>query len=365
MRCFVCIILIIGSHQILYAQDIYEDSIAHKLTFHVNANPFIKNNEYFGSFTKGFTGIGFILQPQIKYSIDDRTTLSLGYHFLKYSGINSFSEAIPLFRLKSRLFKDFTFIFGHLNGARQHELSEPLYRFDNDYQNQIEYGIQFLIDKKRFKSDVWLHWEQFIKKDDPFPEELYVGSKTWLQLYKKRNFSFQIWNEMLISHLGGQIDLSSNPDRTILNYSIGPEFTFQIKKESKLSFTYVFYKSTIVKQVKNQNSPFYIPLDSGSAHYPQVHFEQHDIKLLLGYWHASSFVSPRGEYLFFSVSDFNSSVVEKDRKLWTSSVSYTFKPFHYLSIFAHTGFYYDPIHDQFDYTYGLRALLILNFSLKN
>jgi len=208
MRCFVCIILIIGSHQILYAQDIYEDSIAHKLTFHVNANPFIKNNEYFGSFTKGFTGIGFILQPQIKYSIDE------------------------------------------------HELSEPLYRFDNDYQNQIEYGIQFLIDKKRFKSDVWLHWEQFIKKDDPFPEELYVGSKTWLQLYKKRNFSFQIWNEMLISHLGGQIDLSSNPDRTILNYSIGPEFTFQIKKESKLSFTYVFYKSTIVKQVKNQNSPF-------------------------------------------------------------------------------------------------------------
>jgi len=365
MRLVVIVLIYIVTNQIGSSQSEIEDSIEHKLTFHFNTNTFIKNNEYFGAFTKGFTGIGFILQPHLQYKIDNHTTVSLGYHVLKYSGLDSFSEAIPLFRIETILKNDLTLIIGHLKGGRHHQLSEPLYRIDRDYQNQIEYGVQSLFEKEWISMDTWLHWEKFIQKNDPFPEELYVGSNTTIRLFRHKGFSASLTSELLISHLGGQIDAALNPDRTILNYSVGPKFTFKLSATTDLSFEYVYYKSSVVKQVADRTSLFFIPLESGSAVYPQLYIDHNSINASIGFWNANSFVSPRGEFLFFSLSDYDQSIVEEDRNLWTSSLSYDFKPFHYLSLFTQLGLYYDVSNDQLDYTYGLRILLKLNFSLKH
>jgi len=363
MRFILLVLIYILSNQITCAQSEFQDSIAHKLTFHFNGDSFLKNNEYFGRFTEGFTGIGFILQPYIQYNIDNKTTVSLGYHFLKFSGLDNVSEAIPLFRIQSKLQDNLMVILGHLKGGRLHELSQPLYRIDYDYQNQIEYGLQFILDSDWINSDVWLHWEKFIQKNDPFPEELYVGSKTSFSLIKNNKYLVALNGELLISHLGGQIDLAENPDRTILNYSVGPSVSFFISPSAEVSFDFIYYKSSLVKQVTDRNSPFYIPLGSGSAIYPQVYFQTQNFTTSFGYWNANSFVSPRGESLFFSISDFDRSVIEEDRKLLTSSVSYDYKPFHYLSFVAQAGLYYDTVNEQLDYTYGIRAFLNLNFKL--
>lgn len=360
MRCVVSILLLITTFGSVSAQQSVQDSSSQKFTYHLNADSFLKNNEYFSPHTDGFTGIGIILQPHLRYQIDGNSSIKLGYHFLKFSGLNSFSEAIPLITIQTSFYEGWTLLLGSINGAAKHNLSEPLYRIDNDYQNQIEYGIQSLLEFDWIDADIWLHWEQFIKKDDPFPEEVFAGSTSRILVKKFEAFALHVNSEFLVSHLGGQIDASDNPDRTILNYSFGPSLSYSPAKDIDLTFKYLFYKSSVVKQVADVQSQYYLPVDSGQAHYPQISLRYRKLKLTAGYWSSDSFISPRGEYLFSSLSDINPLFLSSIRHLWTNVLTYDFNPFPYiaLSVFGNT--YFDSLNEHIDYSYGLRALLKLD-----
>lgn len=364
MRAQFTILMLICLSICSYSQLEYQDSVRQKLTFQFNADAFLKNNEYFNPYTEGFTGIGIILQPKLHFQIDKRTSISLGYHFLKFSGLNNFSEAIPLFQIDTEFTQDIHLIIGQLQGGRLHKLSEPLYRIDNDYQNQIEYGLQLLILKDWLRSDVWLHWDQFIKKDDPFPEEIYAGSTQRLTVLNRHKFGLDLSAELLISHLGGQIDAADNPDRTILNYSFGPTFTYKLTAQSIFSAECLFYKSSVVKQVADTQSQYFIPFESGNAWYSRLQLSVPSIDVKLGYWSGTGFISPIGESLFLSVSDFDPDFTEEHRKLLTTHVEYAASMFDYLSIYAQSGLYYDTATNHLDYMYGLRFLLQLGFKLK-
>lgn len=360
MRFLFIFLIYFGLENSVSAQA-YQDSVEHKLSFHFTGDSFLKNNEFFSPHTEGFTGIGFIIQPRANYQIDKRSSVELGYHFLKYSGLNSFSEAIPLFTIRSTFKPGWTVLLGAIQGGAKHKLSEPFYRIDNDYQNQIEYGIQSLFDYDWMSSDLWLHWEQFIKKDDPFPEEVYAGNTTKILLSQMKSFSIHINSELLISHLGGQIDADDNPDRTILNYAIGPSLSYNQSERFKMTLKYLFYKSSITKQVADRQSPFYIPFDAGHAHYPQLNVTVHKFIVTTGYWLSNSFVSPRGEFLFSSIADNNAVFLAAMRRIWTNVLTYDIVPFPYLSLSVFGSTYYDRIEDHIDYHYGIRALVNLQF----
>jgi len=361
MRWIVSMLLLLFSIQCVDAQENKPDSTSQKFTFHLNADSFLKNNEYFSPHTDGFTGIGLILQPHSRYQIDQNSSITLGYHFLKFSGLNSFSEAIPLITIQTSLYKGWTLLLGTIKGAAKHKLTEPLYRIDNDYQNQIEYGIQSLFDYEWINADIWLHWEQFIKKDDPFPEEVFVGSTSRILIKTFDSFRLHLNSEFLVSHLGGQIDASDNPDRTVLNYSLGPSVTLSAGSTLDITFKYQYYKSSIVKQVADNQSPLFIPFDSGHAHYPQVRIKSGGLQISTGYWSSESFVSPRGEFLFSSLSDINPLFLSSVRHLWTNMLTYDSKPFPYLALSVFGITYYDSILNHIDYSYGLRAIVKLDF----
>lgn len=360
MRFLFIFLIYFGLMSCVYAQS-YEDSVSHKLSLHFTGDSFLKNNEFFSPHTEGFTGIGFIIQPRLNYQIDERSSVELGYHFLKYSGLNSFSEAIPLFTIRSTVKPGWTVLLGSIEGGAKHKLSEPFYRIDNDYQNQIEYGIQSLLDYDWISSDLWLHWEQFIKKDDPFPEEVYGGNTSKIRITQTKTFSIHLNSELLISHLGGQIDADDNPDRTILNYAVGPSLTHQHNQNLKLTLKYLFYKSSVTKQVADSQSQFYIPFATGHAHYPQLKILANTFSVTTGYWSSNSFVSPRGEFLFSSLSDNNAKYSEAIRKIWTNVLTYDINPFPYLRLSVFGSTYFDAIEKHLDYHYGLRALLKLYF----
>ena len=361
MRFFFILLICYGFGSCAYAQTMYQDSVVHKLTVHITGDSFLKNNEFFSPHTDGFTGIGFILQPRLKYQIDEQTSVELGYHFLKYSGLNSFSEAIPLFTIRSTLKPGWTVLFGAIEGAAKHKLSEPVYRIDNDYQNQIEYGVQSLLDYEWIESDLWLHWEQFIKKDDPFPEEVYAGNTTNMRFFERKPFSIYFNTELLISHLGGQIDADENPDRTILNYAVGPSISYHQNDNVKVTLKYLYYKSSVTKQVADRQHEFYIPFDSGHAHYPQLNLTAHTFSMTTGYWFSNSFVSPRGEFLFSSIADNDRLFSRAIRKIWTNVITYNINPFPYLSLSVFSSTYFDTIQNHLDYHYGLRAVIKLDF----
>lgn len=361
MRFGLSILILLAFLDWTIAQHNEQDSTSKSLHYHLLADSFLKNNEYFSPHTDGFTGIGLILQPHVTYKIDGNSSIKLGYHFLKYSGLDSFSEAIPLFSLQTSFYEGWTLIIGSIQGGAKHKLTEPLYRIDNDYQNRIEYGLQSLIKYDWITADVWLHWEQFIKKDDPFPEEVYGGSTARILIKEFDPVSIHLNTELLISHLGGQIDADDNPDRTLINYAIGPSLTYNLYDDVDVTFKYAYYKSSVVKQVADTQSQFYLPLDSGEAHYPQLSLKYKDVNLTMGYWSSDSFFSPRGEFLFSSLSDKSARFSEPIRNLWTNVLTYDFTPFPYLDLSLFGITYYDAIRVKIDYSYGIRFLLQLEF----
>lgn len=333
----------------LNGQETTQDTTANHYSSIIPTHFFIKNNEYFSPYTEGFTGIGVITQPSVSYHFDEKSKLTVGVHFLKYSGLNSFSEIIPLIRFESQLLESLKLIIGNIDGASKHKLSEPLYRYDLDYQNRVEYGLQVLVINNVITSDTWLHWEQFIEKNDPFPEELFVGNVSRFALMQRDKINFNVRTELLISHVGGQIDQSSNPDRTLLNYSISPAIGF-LNDEFKLTFSTGFYQSTVVNGNVMNNGQLFLSEENGNGLLYQLRFTYKKLEVAIGFWDATNFYSPIGEPLYFSFNDNTRELISSDRSLLTSSLHYPWQPFEYLSLDTGYRGYYDTNADQFDYT---------------
>jgi len=356
--CIVCLFLLISST--LQSQSIEQDSISNTFEATVPVHFFIKNNEYFSPFTDGFTGIGVIAQPCIAYRFDQKSKLSVGVHVLKFSGLNSFSEIIPLIRFQTNIVKPLTLIFGSIDGAQQHQLSEPFYRYDLNFQNRVEYGLQALIKTKTFRSDTWLNWEQFIERNDPFPEELFVGNVSHLQIFPENKIQLDLNSELLISHLGGQIDLATNPDRTLFNYSISPSVGFQTDKLS-VDFKPAYYYFTVVNGNQLSNGNVFLAQDTGSGFWYNLMIEFNSIDIAVGYWSATNFYSSIGEALFFSYNDSSLELISSSRNLWTNSIHYDWQAFDYLLIDAGYRGYYDADNNQFDYTIYLNCNVKIDF----
>lgn len=356
---FWCVIFLVFSNIDLTGQQLSQDTVASKYSVNLPAHFFIKNNEYFNPYTEGFTGIGVIAQPNVSYHFDEKSKFTVGAHFLKYSGLNSFSEIIPLIRFESQLLKCFKLIVGNIEGAGKHQLSEPLYRYDLDYQNRVEYGLQALIKSKRITSDTWLNWEQFVEKNDPFPEMLFVGNVSTFDLIKKNAFRLDVNTEILISHVGGQIDQASNPDRTLLNYSISPSLGMELNG-FQLIFKPGFYRFNVVNGNLSNNGQLFLNEENGYGLWYQLMSNVNKLVVSIGYWNATDFYAPIGESLFFSYNDETLELISSNRSLLTSSLDFPWQPFDYLQLDAGYRGYYDTSSKQFDYTIYFNLIVTLN-----
>ena len=339
----------------------FEDSLSSSLSFCSYANSFLKNNEYFSPYTQGFTGIGVFFQPQLRYQLDAKTKIHIGYHFLKYSGLNSVSESIPLFRLEHQFSSFFTLVMGQLYSGLHHDLEEPHYRIDRDYQNNVEYGIQLFLDKEWIHVDSWLHWAQFIQRNDPFPESIYAGQNYDIRLFENEVFGLYANAELLISHQGGQIDVPSDIDRTLLNTMIGVAPQWKLAPHKSITLQAQYYISKVNKQVADVTSEFYYPYESGSGLLLRGRLELHDISASLSYWTSQEYISSIGESLYESISDFDRSIRQPSRKMVVGRINYDRPISDYLDIELQSNAYFDLDDSHLDYSYQLT--LRLDFSV--
>ena len=166
-----------------------KDTNEYKLFFDFKSTSFLKNNEYF-EIIRGWTGIGFMLKPQLTYQPTKTTKIEAGYFLEKFSGRSSFYKPLPLFRIKQKLSKSLEVVMGHLYGNLNHKLAEPMFQFDRYYSDNVEYGIQFLFNNKYFESDLWINWEKFIFYNDPFKEEFILGNVSSFK-YRINNVNYK------------------------------------------------------------------------------------------------------------------------------------------------------------------------------
>jgi len=331
-----------------------QDTNINKLVFDFKSTSFLKNNEYF-EILRGWTGIGFMLKPQITYQPSETTKIEAGYFIEKYSGRDDFFKPIPLFRIQQKLSKSIEVVMGHLYGNLNHKLAEPMFQFDRYYTDNIEYGIQFLFNNKYFESDLWMNWEKFIFYDDPYKEEFVLGNTSSIKYQINSNFKLRIPIHYTWTHAGGQIDLhdeNRGPIMSLNNKMIGLNLIYEPKtwiKALSLEYSYFDYKAPSNPPKGNK---FHQLFDDGNGHSIKSNIDFGKFKIMLEYWKAHNYIAKRGENIFASTFEHFPETYLNDVELLNSKLVYNFNINENIVFSLRTDLYYRTSTKNLYYSYS-------------
>jgi hypothetical protein len=372
-RIFLFFILIFCVKTLTFAQDnsIFltyneiSDTNQYKLNFGIESTSFVKNNEYFDHL-KGWTGIGFFIKPQFVYQPTRTTEIQAGYFLEKYSGIDKFSSAIPLFRVRQKLGSKWEMILGHLYGNLEHNLSEPIYRFDRYYTDNPEYGMQFLFKNRFVSNDFWANWEKFIFPYDTFREEFVIGNSFNASIKFSKEFSLNIPFQFTWTHAGGQI-YEHKPLRenimSLYNFITGLSVRFSPNTDQKqfntkrLKFNHITFEYNYFKYIAGANPPpgdeFNQPYNDGQGSYFKVNADLGVVKTMLGYWRSNHFIAPRGEEIFLSAFSNGNANLVPEVEMINFKIAYDRFISDKIRLSFRTDLYYSLILESVFYSYSI------------
>ncbi len=289
-----------------------DSSLTNEVHFNFYNLNFVRNYEYSNDFHDGYTLYGTQLQPQIVYYAHPNLAITAGAYIRKDFGNSGIYDAKPLFSLRYHK-KDLTLIFGSLEGSIQHKYIEPIYDFERTLTNPIEYGTQFLIDKKKFSLDAWIAWQKMIYKGDPAKEEIIGGVSTETTLAENNDWKLSFPAQFMVFHQGGQIDvLKDIPISTLFNGAAGLKLHKTIGQNIKQVYTdnYIaVYKDFSPEKRRAYQGGFGLWLNAG--------VESKWGSLVASYWQGNNFISIKGMPLYESVSDnlYNAGFKQNSRKI--------------------------------------------------
>ncbi len=326
---------------------------AGKLYFHIESTGFFKNNEYFSPYAYGYTGIGIYFKPTLDYFFNKNLSISAGVYLLKYSGLDHLSQTIPVFSIRYKPIKSLNIIIGNIYGTANHQLAEPLFRYDLFYQHHIENGLQFLFNTKRFKSDLWLNWRNFIQLGDTTQEELTVGSSSSITVYDNQSITVTVPVQFLFNHWGGQLSpLPHKPITTIFNGYIGAKADWQLNEKWSLGVSENLALYNGLSLPDEGIEGHFLP-KHGLGSYLKMNLSYSNWHVMAGYWHAKNFVAPLGETQFQSISEIDPDLYRKNINLITGKLWFNKSIVKGVMIEARFEQYYDLHNRTFDYSYGL------------
>lgn len=316
--------------------------------------PFLKNNEYFNELYDGITFIGSDFNPYIIYKPHRNIAVSIGWYGRIFNGREQLYINQIFYRLQYRLSSKLKLVMGQTYGHEQHKLIEPIYSFDNFYLQKPESGLQFLLNSKSIKSDLWLNWQKFILPGDSFKEEFVIGNSSSVLLYKTGNGSgINIPINFVAKHKGGQGTISLSPLQTYFNWSVGADWTFKINNHLMgIQSHYVQFNDVSDNKI--------LRYTDGYGIYSNTYFQSKSWQIIAGYWFGEYYVSPLGEPLYQSLSKKYVAYQEPQKNLILLKIQYSYKSIKQCPLYIQFACYYDYQRGYFDFSYGLQ----LKFSEK-
>ena len=336
------------------------DSISSKHLFlDIDANAFLRDAEYFLPYTKGYTVAGYRLSPTLRYHINDRAAIRGGAMMTSVADVDGRFQVRPILSFDYQACKWMRLVMGTIYGSTNHLLGEPMYDRERWYYDYKEDGLQILTKTVHWESDTWLNWEQFLEPWTAEQERFTLGSRHEFQLLKTRNSNYLMLPLSFVgSHRGGQFSSLDTCIETLFNESLALRWETRCLDGSFIAIEAPFY----FYQNMSPEGERFTPFTNGWGLHPNLQIQDNDffraknshnnLYLQLGYWYGDGYISPRGSYLFQSVSWHNPEFAQKIRHLCTADIAFEheYKDF-ILNLNAQ--FYYDPDHKALDLAFGV------------
>jgi hypothetical protein len=321
---------------------------------------FFKNNEYFNNFVYSRALAGAILEPTLNYQLHDNIKISAGLYLQKYYGESTCDKFKPLFRINWQISNGINLLIGDLNNGLNHRMHEQIYQFDRHYTHNDEEGVQLIIDKPNFFSDIWVNYDRNSRPRDKEQEIMQIGysGSYSLSLFNTANFKFFV--QGIWAHKGGQQLAVSFPVSTIGNAIGGLDASHSFYSKWNLTSGAIIYRAGYAEL-----SPISLErAKSGHAYYGGIYLISDYILASLGYWQAYNYISMVGEPLFQSKSYIYNSVYTSNRKVFCIKLGMKKEIADGISVGVRYEIYYGIDIDSYDYFYGIHLILNDEFLLK-
>lgn len=291
-----------------------------ELSVEIDNLSFFKDDEYAGSFMKGYTLPGFWVQAKAVYYPLEKLKLEAGVHLQRFWGANRYPNmayqdiadwkgkqyqkgfhALPWFRAQVALSDHVNIVLGDLYGAANHDLIEPLYNPELNMLADPEAGLQLLYDSRWFDLDTWVNWESFIFRKDIHQEAFTFGISARFKFNDpEARFHFYAPVQALAQHRGGEIDtIHTNSVQTLMNGSLGVGGVWNTGHKL---FKRVNVELDAAGYYQQKGSLW--PFDNGYGLYARASADVYDFRVKTAYWKCHRFISMFGSPFYGAVSTF-------------------------------------------------------------
>ena len=271
---------------------------------------FLRDNEYVGGRTDGYTIPGFLLRPTLTYQPLGNLKIEAGFNMTTYWGATAYQEVYfkdpirhlptgetkrvnmtPFLRVHAKLSPAVDLVMGNIYGGVAHGLPEPLYDEENMLTTRPEAGLQLLVGTPHFDLDAWVNWESFIFRNDNHQEAFTVGAAAKVKVNDEaaRVHVFFPLN-LVMQHRGGEIDtIATNRVQTWMNASAGCQLDINLRSRlvRKVSVSVNAFAS-------NEGKGELFPFKRGVGVYGLAEMDIWRFNVGVGHWAAHNYISLLG-----------------------------------------------------------------------
>lgn len=327
----------------------------------LQANPYMRNTEYFNRIELGRTLFGYQLLPSLFLQPHPNIRIQAGSYIRKdYGSTTAFSRLLPTFTVKLKS-GSHALLFGTLEGALAHRLIEPLWDINSHIERRIENGFQYRFDNSKTFSDIWINWERFIERGSPYKEQFTAGIHYTKLLLRKGKSGLSLPLQITAFHRGGQIDTDTGKLVMFFNGSAG--MLYQRKIGSPVFTSWSASAFTVFSR-ENSNSGYYL-FRNGSGTYLNLDVQTRWIGCMLSYWNGYRYIAPRGTSIYQSISVDRAGYNEPNRQLLFLRLMYEKEMYRHLNMVIRFEPFYDLNNSSLDYAFSLYLIFRQDFSLGN
>lgn len=336
-------------NQVFYEEQ--SDSLQSRIALHLDHLNFLKNNEYFTKMADGRTLFGQHILPTIVFRPASNFSMRGGALFWMDYGKEGFHKIFPVFSAQYQQGAH-TVCMGTLDGALAHRLIEPIFDFERQFLNRLEYGFQWKFKNSRSDADVWIDWQKMIYPNDANQERILAGYRWDRLIFEKNKSRLDLMLQGNIFHRGGQIDTNSSPLLTTFSPAFGLRFEQKINSDG--FFKSIEFQGFVVDYRKLSPGQVWA---GGFRANPYLNLSCHTewFRLMLSYWQSRQYDSWQGGLLYrnLSGSTQHAGWEEKERQLLIIRIMKDWLIAPNIYITARLEPYFDLRTNLFEFSHGL------------